>query len=104
MGSVMSVMFLAATPSLPLLCSPLFAETSSPTLFADRILLILQTPPLTPPLEGRGWLRIELRGGQGATKSPGGDGCALNYAAGKERQKAPKRLRGPRFIRSADIF
>ncbi len=49
---------LQPTPSLPLLCSPLFAETSSPTLFADRILLILQTPPLTPPLEGRGWLRM----------------------------------------------
>jgi len=51
----------------------------------------------------KGWLRIELRGGQGAAKSPE-DGCALNYAAGKERQKAPKGLRGPRFIRSADIF
>jgi hypothetical protein len=25
----------------------------------------LQTPPLPPPLEGRGWLRIELCGGQG---------------------------------------
>jgi hypothetical protein len=68
-----------------------------------------------------GWLRIELRGGQGATKSPE-DGCALNYAAGKERQKVPEgRLRielrggqgaakspegakGGRFIRSADIF
>ncbi len=28
-------------------------------------LLTLQTPPLTPPLEGRGWLRIELREGRG---------------------------------------
>jgi len=37
-----------------------------------RALLTLQTPPLTPPLEGRGWLRIELCGGQGTAKSPEG--------------------------------
>jgi hypothetical protein len=48
--------------------------------FADRILQTLQTPPLarpkdackarTPPLEGRGWLRIELCGGQGDSYYP----------------------------------
>ena len=51
MGSVMSVMSFAAFSLLPLLCCP---------FFADRMLLILQTPPLAPPLEGRGGLRIEL--------------------------------------------
>ncbi len=62
-GSVMSVIFYQRRS---------FSEEVSTKKFSQRrdseyeAAKKLQTPPLTPPLEGRGWLRIELRGAQGS--------------------------------------